>query len=70
MGNALNASCYAVRVLEERIRRSLITIFLRGIKDRAEELDRLADLSTDILYDIGRLIHCHSMLARIGSGRR
>ena len=59
MGSALNASCYAVRVLEERI-----------LKDRAEELDRLADVSTDILYDIGRLIHCHSMLARIGSGRR
>jgi predicted nucleotidyltransferase len=34
-----------------------IAVFLRGMNDRAEELDRLADLSTDILYDIGRLIH-------------
>jgi predicted nucleotidyltransferase len=34
-----------------------VAVFLRDMDDRAAELNRLADLSTDILYDLGELIH-------------
>ncbi len=34
-----------------------VAVFLRDMPDRWRELDRLADLSTDILYDHGEHIH-------------
>ncbi len=34
-----------------------VAVFLRDMPDRWAELDRLADLSTDILYDAGELVH-------------
>lgn len=34
-----------------------IAVFLRDMSDRAAELNRLADLGTDILYDTGELVH-------------
>ncbi len=34
-----------------------IAVFLRDMPDRAVELNRLADLGTDILYDTGELVH-------------
>jgi uncharacterized protein len=32
-------------------------VFLCELSDRAREMDRLADIGTDILYDIGGLVH-------------
>ncbi len=34
-----------------------IAVFLRDMGDRAAEMNRLADLGTDILYDTGELVH-------------
>jgi len=34
-----------------------ISIFLRDMPDRAKEMNKLADIGTDILYDIGGVIH-------------
>ena len=34
-----------------------IAVFLRDMPDRAAELERLADIATDILYDSGKFIH-------------
>jgi len=34
-----------------------IAVFLRDMPDRFEEMNRLADLSTGILYDTGGVIH-------------
>lgn len=34
-----------------------IAVFLRDMTDRWKELDRLAELSTEILYETGELIH-------------
>ena len=34
-----------------------IAVFLRDMPDRAAELNRLADLTTDILYETGACIH-------------
>lgn len=34
-----------------------VAVFLRDMADRAEEMDRLADIGTEILYDSGKLIH-------------
>lgn len=34
-----------------------IAVFLRDLADRSQEMDRLADISTDILYDAGSVIH-------------
>ena len=34
-----------------------IAVFLRGMSDRAQEMNRLADIGTDILYEVGRVIH-------------
>lgn len=34
-----------------------VAVFLRDLKDRWPELDRLADLGTDILYETGEFIH-------------
>jgi predicted nucleotidyltransferase len=34
-----------------------IAVFLRDMDDRFREMNRLADLSTDILYDTGEFIH-------------
>ncbi|MGA8381558.1 MAG: nucleotidyltransferase domain-containing protein [Stellaceae bacterium] len=42
-----------------------IAVFLRDLKDRWPELNRLADLSTDILYETGEFIH--AMAYRAGS---
>ena len=42
-----------------------IAVFLRDLIDRGLEMDRLADLSTVILYDSGLLIH--AMPFRAGS---
>jgi predicted nucleotidyltransferase len=42
-----------------------IAVFLRDMGDRFAEMDRLADLATDILYDGGPFIH--AMPYRAGS---
>jgi len=34
-----------------------VAVFLRSMDDRWKELDRLADLGTEILYDEGKLVH-------------
>ncbi len=34
-----------------------IAVFLRDMPDRAAELNRLADISTSLLYDLGECIH-------------
>ncbi len=34
-----------------------VAVFLRDLIDRAAELERLADLGADILYDTGELVH-------------
>jgi predicted nucleotidyltransferase len=34
-----------------------VALFLRDMGDRMTEMNRLADLSTDILYDTGEFIH-------------
>jgi len=34
-----------------------VAVFLRDMPDRWQEMKRLADLSTDILYDTGEFIH-------------
>ncbi len=42
-----------------------VAVFLRGLTDRAAEMNRLADLATDILYQEGEFIH--AMPYRAGS---
>ena len=42
-----------------------VAVFLRDMGDRFKEMNRLADLSTDILYDMGEFIH--AMPYRAGS---
>jgi predicted nucleotidyltransferase len=32
-------------------------VFLRDMPDRAQELNRLANLATDVLYDAGGVVH-------------
>lgn len=34
-----------------------VAVFLRDMPDRAQEMNRLADIGTEILYDAGRVIH-------------
>jgi predicted nucleotidyltransferase len=34
-----------------------VAVFLRDLSDRAAEMNRLADISTDILYEAGEVIH-------------
>lgn len=34
-----------------------IAVFLRDMSDRPPEMNRLADLATDILYDVGGVVH-------------
>jgi predicted nucleotidyltransferase len=40
-----------------------IAVFLHDMPDRAVELNRLADLGTEILYDTGELVHAMPYLA-------
>ncbi len=42
-----------------------VAVFLRDMADRAMEMNRLADLATDILYNEGQFIH--AMPYRAGS---
>jgi predicted nucleotidyltransferase len=42
-----------------------VAVFLKDLTDRWPELDRLADLGTDILHDTGELVH--AMPYRAGS---
>lgn len=42
-----------------------VAVFLRGMTDRTAEMNRLADLATDILYQDGEFIH--AMPYRAGS---
>jgi predicted nucleotidyltransferase len=42
-----------------------VAVFLKDLTDRWRELDRLADLSTDILQDTGKFVH--AMAYRAGS---
>jgi predicted nucleotidyltransferase len=42
-----------------------VAVFLKDLTDRWPELNRLADLSTDILYETGEFIH--AMAYRAGS---
>jgi uncharacterized protein len=34
-----------------------VAVFLRDMPDRARELNRLADIATDLLYDVGGVVH-------------
>ena len=34
-----------------------VAVFLREIENRPAEMDRLADVATDVLYDLGGVIH-------------
>ena len=34
-----------------------VAVFIRDMSDRWQEMDRLADIGTEILYDEGKLIH-------------
>jgi uncharacterized protein len=34
-----------------------IAVFLRDMADRGQEMNRLADIGTDILYEAGRVVH-------------
>jgi len=34
-----------------------VAVFLRDMPDRATEMNRLADIATGILYDLGELVH-------------
>jgi predicted nucleotidyltransferase len=34
-----------------------VAVFLRDMTDRAGEMNRLADLATDLLYDAGGVVH-------------
>ena len=34
-----------------------VAVFLRDMVDRASEMNRLADLATDVLYNVGGCIH-------------
>ena len=40
-----------------------VAVFLSDMPDRAVELNRLADLGADILYDTGELVHAMPYLA-------
>ncbi len=44
-----------------------VAVFLHDMPDRAREMNRLADIGTEILYDIGEVIH--AMPYRAGSYR-
>ena len=44
-----------------------IAVFLREMTDRPAEMDRLADIGTDILYEAGQVVH--AMPYRAGSYR-
>ena len=57
--NVLSAWCCSARVhaaMPGRLRLRL-AVFLRDLGDRMTEMNCLADLSTDILYDTGEFIH-------------
>ena len=34
-----------------------VAVFIRDMVDRWQEMDRLADIGTEILYDEGKLVH-------------
>ncbi len=34
-----------------------IAVFLRDMSDRGQDMNRLADIGTDILYEAGRVVH-------------
>jgi predicted nucleotidyltransferase len=34
-----------------------VAVFLREMPDQAPELNRLADIATDVLYDVGGVVH-------------
>jgi predicted nucleotidyltransferase len=34
-----------------------VAVFLNDLDDRWEEVDRISDIETDILYDLGAFIH-------------
>ena len=42
-----------------------VAVFLRDMPDRAVELNRLADISTDILHEAGELVHAMPYRAEI-----
>lgn len=44
-----------------------VAVFLHDLSDRWLEMDRLADIGTEILYDEGKLVH--AMAYRAGSHR-
>jgi predicted nucleotidyltransferase len=45
-----------------------VAVFIRDMPDRWREMDRLADIGTEILYDEGKLVH--SMAYRAGEHRK
>jgi predicted nucleotidyltransferase len=44
-----------------------IAVFLRAMPDRGQAMNRLADIGTDILYEVGSVVH--AMPYRAGSYR-
>jgi predicted nucleotidyltransferase len=45
-----------------------VAVFIRDMPDRWQEMDRLADIGTEILYDEGELVH--GMAYRAGEYRK
>lgn len=43
-----------------------VAVFLRGLADRPQEMNRLADLATDILYEVGGGV-VHALPYRAGA---
>ena len=42
-----------------------VAVFLRDLRDRAQEMNKLADIGTDVLYEVGGVVH--AMPYRAGS---
>jgi uncharacterized protein len=57
--NALSAWCCSARVHAAMHGKTDydVAVFLRDMGDRMTEMNCLADLSTDILYDTGEYVH-------------
>jgi uncharacterized protein len=59
MARASNASCSTDRARGDARPDSDydVAVFLRDMPDRVRELNRLADLATDVLYNEGGVVH-------------
>lgn len=59
MARGSNASCFTARARGNAHAESDydVAVFLRDLTDRAVEMNRLADISTEILEESGEFIH-------------